>query len=286
VSAVIWHGDCFKATELTLRAENSNPRSRSAGRVLLVDDQPELRRFLARYLTRIGFEVLEAHDGVAGLELLHQHRVDAVLSDIRMPRMGGLALLEALLNLDPNLPLVLMSGSDEVQDAETARQLGAFDFLPKPINLMRLISAMTRAVERRRSQRDLGQPRAGTILVVDDYDDARGVLRDALEGLGHAVVEAANGQQALDCLVSRRQQTFDLITLDLMMPVMDGFKFLELLRSYVRLSTIPVLVVSSHAETVSKDAHSAIVGRVQAPYRLSELVQLVSGCLAAPTSNG
>lgn len=252
---------------------------------MLVDDQPELRRFLARYLTRVGFEVLEARDGVVALDLVRQHRVDAVLSDIRMPRMGGLALLDALLQLDPHLPVVLMSGSDEIQDIETARQLGALDFLPKPIDLMRLLSAMVRAVQQRSRKAQEAQ-RTGTILVVDDYEDARGVLRDALEGLGHAVVEAANGQQALDCLVSRRQQKIDLITLDLMMPVMDGFKFLDLLHSYVRLSTIPVLVVSSQAQTVDTDTHSAIVGRFQAPYRLSELLKVVNGCMTAPVAPG
>jgi CheY-like chemotaxis protein len=220
------------------------------------------------------------------LEAARRQRFDAVVSDIRMPSMGGLELLEALLKLRADIPVVLISGSDEIPDTQTARQLGAFDFLPKPINPLRFVATVTRAVEhstlRRGTRRDSsrGQRRRGTILVVDDYDDARAVLCDALSDAGHAVAEAANGQQALDWLVSRREPNIGLITLDLMMPVMDGFKFLELLENYFRLSTIPVLIVSSQAERVSQDAHAAVIGRVQAPYQLNELVNLVNGCVA------
>ena len=125
------------------------------GKVLLVDDQPELRRFLARYLTRAGFEILEAGDGIAAIALVARNHVDAVLSDVRMPRMDGLELLETLTKLNPRLPVVLMSASDEIAGDRTARPLGAFDFLSKPINPAQLLSAISRAVERQAGGKDM-----------------------------------------------------------------------------------------------------------------------------------
>jgi len=72
--------------------------------------------------------------------------------------------------------------------------------------------------------------RQSRILLIDDYDDARAVVREALEEVGHVLTEASNGQQASNFLVSRAQEDIDLIIVDLQMPVMDGWRFIELLR--------------------------------------------------------
>jgi CheY-like chemotaxis protein len=114
---------------------------------------------------------------------------------------------------------------------------------------------------------------------VDDYDDARTSVREALEDAGHIVMEAANGQQALNLLVGPDQQVA-LIILDLQMPVMDGWRFIELLNCYVKLSTIPVIVVTAapqpHLERIS---HKAVFGCLQAPYELRTLLEMINACL-------
>jgi CheY-like chemotaxis protein len=120
--------------------------------------------------------------------------------------------------------------------------------------------------------------RAGSVLLVDDYDDARAVLREALEGAGHAVLEAANGQQALNILVSGEQRVA-MIVLDLQMPVMDGWQFINLLRSYVGLSSIPVLVVTAHEGQPDEVTHKSIFGWLHAPYALERLLGLVDECI-------
>ena len=121
--------------------------------------------------------------------------------------------------------------------------------------------------------------RAGPILLVDDYDEARSAVRDALEEAGHVVIEAANGQQALNLLVAPEQYVA-LIILDLQMPVMDGWRFIELLSCYVKLSTIPVIVVTAAAQPhLERIKHKAIYGCLQAPYELGTLLKLVDSCL-------
>ena len=82
----------------------------SAHRVLIVDDEAAIRRFAARVLLEEGFEVLEAEDGVQALTTIATGQVNAVVSDIVMPRLNGVQLMEALSISHPHLPVVLMSG--------------------------------------------------------------------------------------------------------------------------------------------------------------------------------
>ena len=113
------------------------------------------------------------------------------------------------------------------------------------------------------------------ILVVDDCDDARLNLREALEDVGYDVVEAAHGQQALHYLVSNPAGAVDLILLDLVMPVMDGWHFLRLLSNYAGLRRIPVLIVSGHPQRLEETNHRGVIGVLRAPFEMRELLTLV-----------
>ena len=118
------------------------------------------------------------------------------------------------------------------------------------------------------------------VLIVDDYDDARASLREALEELGCEVLEAVNGLQALHLLVARANGSIDLIVLDLAMPVMTGWQLLELLNSYVGLRRIPVLIVSAHPPRLNETRHPSVVGVLHAPYQLQELTTRIEALLA------
>jgi CheY-like chemotaxis protein len=118
-------------------------------------------------------------------------------------------------------------------------------------------------------------------LLVDDYDDARLTVREALEDAGYSVVEATNGQQALTRLVTRPDEQVSLIILDLQMPVMDGWRLLELLRCYVRLSKIPILLKTAHDPHLEQVHHPAIFGCIRAPYQVEKLIDMVDSCLAS-----
>lgn len=120
--------------------------------------------------------------------------------------------------------------------------------------------------------------RIGPILLVDDYDDARASTREALEDAGYEVTEAANGQQALNLLVTPRESRFSLILLDLQMPVMDGWRLLELLRCYVALASIPVIVLTSHEPRLEQIRHPNLYGCLRGPYELADVVIAVDAC--------
>jgi two-component system response regulator AtoC len=116
-------------------------------RVLLVDDEANVRRMLQRGLVRAGFSTVEARDGRAALELLRSGDFDLVVSDVQMPVMTGVELLAALEHEGLDVPVLLISGSFEVADANTARELGAFDFFRKPFSMSELARAARQAVQ-------------------------------------------------------------------------------------------------------------------------------------------
>lgn len=111
-------------------------------RVLLADDDPAVREVLARYLISAGLEVIQAKDGGEALSLFRQGPFDLVISDVKMPVMDGLQLLEAVKDLSPTVPVVLISGYDEPTTIVAALKKGAENYLSKPItkaNLMRVL---------------------------------------------------------------------------------------------------------------------------------------------------
>jgi len=115
--------------------------------------------------------------------------------------------------------------------------------------------------------------------LVDDYDDARLTVREALENAGYNVIEAQNGQDALDVLVKGPLPGVSLIVLDLQMPVMDGWRLLELLRCYVGLSKIPVIILTAQEPRLEQSQHPSVFGYIRSPYRLEDVVAMVDDCM-------
>jgi DNA-binding NtrC family response regulator len=133
---------------------------RSAGRVLVVDDLPGVRHLLCTVLGHAGYETLEAEDGGAALESVRADRPDVVLCDIRMPGVDGFGVLEGAHEVDPELPIIMITGLDDVDTAVRAMRLGAYHYVNKPFRNDEVVALVERAMERRRlttQVRDLRQ---------------------------------------------------------------------------------------------------------------------------------
>ena len=102
--------------------------------VLIVDDEPNLRKILAAQLSRDGYDVLLAEDGEQGLSLLREHHIDLVVTDLKMPKVDGMTLLREALAEQPELPIVMITAHGTVDTAVEALKLGAFDYLTKPFD--------------------------------------------------------------------------------------------------------------------------------------------------------
>ncbi|MCA9651500.1 MAG: response regulator [Myxococcales bacterium] len=200
-------------------------------RILVIDDDPVVQDIVERSLTRHGFDVESARDGSSGLRRAREQPPDAIVLDVMMPGLDGWGVLTALKS-DPvtaEIPVVMLT---IIEQSDVGFALGAVDFLIKPVKTQRLASLLHRHCRGERVK----------VLIIDDDPVTREVTRRTLEADGHEVREAADGHKGIAAL---REQAPDLVLLDLMMPVMDGFAVLEHMRGNAGLREIPVIVVTA-----------------------------------------
>jgi len=213
------------------RSELSSRQALQAPLILVVDDDATVRELVARHLERAGFSVATAKGGQEALRLARELKPSAMTLDIMMPDIDGWTVLAAIKG-DPSLasiPVVLMT---IVEEKNRGYALGAADYLVKPVNRSKLVETL----------RSVCGSAAGRILLIDDDDVVRRSVRTALEPLGWHVSEAENGVRALASLSAARP---DAIILDLMMPKMDGFEFIDELRANTDWREIPVVVITA-----------------------------------------
>ncbi len=102
--------------------------------ILVVDDEPNLRRVLRAQLERDGYDVHTAEDGEQALALLHEHHIDLVITDLRMPKLDGMELLRRITALEDAMPVVMITAHGTVDTAVEALKMGAFDYITKPFD--------------------------------------------------------------------------------------------------------------------------------------------------------
>ena len=212
-------------------AEPVHPIAEEEPLILVVDDDATVRGLVIRHLERAGFAAVAAPSGHEGLRLVRELRPAAVTLDIMMPDLDGWTVLAAIKG-DPELasiPVVLMSIVDQ---KKRGYALGAADYLVKPVDRAKLVETLT----------SICGATAGRALLVDDDELVRRSVRQALEPLGWKVTEAENGRVAVYSLTATRP---DVIILDLMMPTMDGFEFMDQLRGRPDWQDIPVVVLTA-----------------------------------------
>ncbi len=252
-----------------------NATGPTAGRVLVIDDDPTVGDLIQRFLGREGFQVVTATGGEEGLRLAAETRPDVITLDAIMPGVDGWTVLSRLKS-DPGLaaiPVVMLTILD---DKNLGFSLGASDFLTKPIERDVLVATLTRVASRP----------SGPVLLVEDDQFSRDVIRRSLEAIGVQVTDVPNGRVALEEMAKTRP---GLILLDLLMPEMDGFEFLAELRRHEDWRSIPVVVVT--AKDVDTADRIRLNGRVETILQkgafsreelLGELRDLVKARLRSP----
>lgn len=120
-------------------------------KILIIEDEPAIRRVLNKILSEENntYQVEEAEDGLIGTEKIKDEDYDLVLCDIKMPRMDGIEVLEAIKKIKPEIPVVMISGHGELDTAVNAMKLGAFDYISKPPDLNRLLNTVRNALDRK-----------------------------------------------------------------------------------------------------------------------------------------
>ena len=220
------------ATTSRSRALSPHHEIDRVAHILVIDDSESSQELMRRSLESEGFSVACAADGEAGLRLINEKRPDVVLLDVLLPGIDGWTLL-SVLKSDPrytDIPVIMVT---IVDDRRRGMILGVTDYLVKPIERKQLIQVIRPLV---------ADDPDGHILLVEDDESTREATRRMLRAEGWHVTEARNGRDGLDKL---RDAMPSLVVLDLMMPEIDGFGFLQALRQEEAFRDTPVVVLTA-----------------------------------------
>jgi signal transduction histidine kinase/CheY-like chemotaxis protein/HAMP domain-containing protein len=223
---------------LELPRANSADAAGAVVTVLVVDDDPAARDLLTTNLGREGYRTVQARGGDEALELARKLHPDAITLDVLMPKKDGWAVLGAL-KADPDLcdiPVIMVTVAP---DRGIGLSLGAAEVMTKPVDRAALTALLRQLLSR-----------DGPILVVEDDLATRETVCHTIEKMGLTVAEVTNGRLALGWLAQNPAPA--LILLDLMMPEMDGFEFLDTFNSRADWRHVPVVVMTAKHLTMAE----------------------------------
>jgi signal transduction histidine kinase/DNA-binding response OmpR family regulator/HPt (histidine-containing phosphotransfer) domain-containing protein len=229
-------------------------------KVLVADDNSQAREVMQQMLHNMSFEVTAVDSGHAVLKTLEKpgNELDLVVLDWRMPDMDGFETARRIrnnmrLSPTPKIFMVTAYGREEVM--HEAKQMGLDAFLVKPVNYSILFDAIVEAFFRDATQDlTLAPPKkieeanltGAHLLVVEDNDINQQVARELLEGFGATVEMAGNGKIAVE-RIEEDSARYDVVLMDLQMPVMDGYEATNKIREKIKEEALPILAMTAHA---------------------------------------
>lgn len=250
------HGEDPDLTELSVVESAQVKVDNNARKVMVVDDDPVARDLLRRHLEKDGYNVKTVSDGSDVVDLAMEWKPDIITLDVLMANVDGWTVLSQIKNDETvsHIPVIMVSIVDEKKMGYT---LGAADYISKPVQQSTLRDVVAKHIPDNLAQFEL--------LVVDDDEATRTVVRHTFEKLECNVTEAINGQAGWEKI---ERLIPDIILLDLMMPEVDGFEFLDKVKKTSAWKDIPVIVLT--AKTLTKDDYARLQGRVEKIYEKSE----------------
>jgi len=247
-------------------------------KLLLIDDDPIMQDLIRRYFGTRGFNVMIASGGKEGLEKAKSTQPEVILLDVMMPEMDGWSVLNSL-KTDPDLASIPVVMTTMVENRKLGFALGASDYLVKPLDRQQLNIVLAKYGNNKNNN----EP---TALVVEDDPESLEITSRTLERDGWRVIQATNGREALD----RLNETIpSVIILDLMMPVMDGFEFVEAVRANPLWQSLLIVILT--AKDLTDADRAQLNGHVSRIYKkpegesqdmLEELHRLVQAATAPP----
>jgi CheY-like chemotaxis protein/HAMP domain-containing protein len=226
--------------------------------VLLAEDNPENRAMFAAILEKSGYSVIGAENGGEALEIHESYPIDFILMDVKMPVMDGLEAARRIRKREQNagtgahIPILAATGNTDGRDLQDCLDAGMDDLIVKPFTCHELTRRIEKLLENRRASSAVniavpvepGRTVDFNILVAEDNSDNREVVGGMLNKLGVQYDFAANGKVVLQKL---QEKKYDLLLLDMQMPVMDGLETIKRIRGDENFKDLYVISVTAHA---------------------------------------
>ena len=238
-------------------------------RILIVDDEPDTCANLSDILTDLGYQVDTANDGFAALELVKKNPYDIALLDLRMPGMDGLELYRRIREISAGTVAIVVTAYASSDTAKSARSAGAWQVLPKPVNIGNLLGLVSEALD------------TPLILIVDDDRDLCENLWDLMREKGYRVHVAHDVPEAERAI---QQHAFQVVLVDMKLPSGDGGQVLRLLRQ--RDQSARTLIITGFASEMEKRVAEAMAAGANAvcykPFDVEKLLTTVHDLCEPP----
>jgi len=218
-------------------------------KLLMVDDEEEFLVSSSRALSRRGFDVDVALNGVTALELIDKQKFDIVVLDVKMPDIDGIEVYRQIHEKLPDMPVVLLTGHSSIDDAFQASKDGIADYLTKPIDIDRLAEVINQAInnaeyrikEKNKLSKSAEIAETIRIMLIDDEKDFLESMKKVLQRRKMEVVTAENGPDALSLL---KENLVDVAVVDIKMQGMDGLEVLKHIKH--SFPSIEVILLTGH----------------------------------------
>jgi PAS domain S-box-containing protein len=231
-------------------------------RTLIVDDNRTNRLILTEILGKYNLHLTEVEDGYKALELYKQAQAAGdpfrlLIVDNHMPGMNGFDMVAGMGEFEPkDTTIMMLTSDDQAGNIQRCKELGLASYLVKPVRKTRLLNAISTALGTRKTITS-EKPEVTTksvitegekrILLVEDNEDNRLLIHSFLKKTGHTLDDAENGEIAVR---KRKENSYDLILMDMQMPVMDGYmatREIRLWEEQNRLPLVPIVALTAHA---------------------------------------
>ena len=258
-------------------------------RVLIADDDPEVRDVIAESFRMEGLDVLEASNGLEALLYVKRDRPDAVVLDLMMPRLGGVEALKRIHEFNPGIRVLVVTGTDDPELHRQATVSGAAAVFTKPVAIAALVAALTAPAQAvplaaapapARPAPPPTKPAAaptGRILVADDNPEVRQMLQDVLTSLGYVTKTAADGTEAVRAVIADAP---DVVLLDVYMPGLSGVGALPTIVAVAPHTKVIMISGSANIDVLKRSLAFGAHDYVTKPFEISSLSRAIETALA------